>query len=218
MNLYEIYSIFSQPYFIVLTIIAGLCGLIDIIAHWGSIDQPHQNHSLSDALLVNLSFSGRKITLIFINLFLVFAVLFFNNHFVVSLGCSDLRVMPKGTYCYYVLVTNEKDKTYTLPAKIEKLSYDEYYIDNVYFKNGGWLYFEGGDYFQYDDTSYSSFDQNGKEWDLELTSKKATHAKVTEVKIFTLSTTIFYYALSFEFLFIAIMHLIHLTKGYKQNR
>lgn len=126
-----------------------------------------------------------------VNLLLVFIALFMNNHFVISLGCTDLEVMPEGRYCYYVEATNEKGKTYTLAANILKEGSNAYAIENVYFNNGGYLYFDICDYEEFDDELYV-FDQDGKEWTIKLTNKKASHSSVLEEKEFGASPTFFY--------------------------
>lgn len=112
-----------------------------------------------------------------------FVILFSNNQFVILLGCKDIRVMPEGTYCYYVYATNENGKTYTLPAKIDKINRLQYFVDNIYFKNGGYLYFSDGDYIEYEDT-FTSWDQNENDWEIKLTNKKIYHEKVAETNPF----------------------------------
>lgn len=119
----------------------------------------------------------------FITVFVLSAIviLFSNSYFVTLLGSKDLRTMPEGTYCYYVEATSEYNKTYTLPAKIEKINSNYYQVENVYFKNGGYLYFEDNDLIEFTDKN-NAYDQNGKEWNIKITNKKSFHDKVIETK------------------------------------
>ena len=126
-------------------------------------------------------FGEKKTTTVLICVLSCFVILFSNAQFVTMLGSRDIRTMPEGTYCYYVKTTNEKGKTYTLPAKIQKINGTYYDIDNVYFKNGGYLYFEDSEYIEYSET-LSTYDQNGKDWDIKLTNHKCSHDKVEETK------------------------------------
>lgn len=66
-------------------------------------------------------------------------------------GIHDLDLKPEGTYCFYVEAQQHNGDAYVLPAQIdvvkEKIEVDEgrsktrtyYYIENVYFSNGGYL-------------------------------------------------------------------------------
>lgn len=114
-------------------------------------------------------------------IFLIFSlsVLGSNPQTYILLGSKDIRFMPEGTYCYYVYATNENNKTYTLPANIKKYNENFYTVNNVYFNNGGYLYFGDSDYFEYSETAYE-IDQNENFWDIELTNIKTVHKKVTE--------------------------------------
>lgn len=110
-----------------------------------------------------------RLAAIIVNVLLLIISLLANKHFLISLGSEDLRIMPKGNYCYYVYATNEKGKTYTLPAKIHKDG-KLYYVENVYFNNGGYLYFED----HYENYTFSETqrltDQNDKDWEIKLTN------------------------------------------------
>ena len=110
-------------------------------------------------------------------------------------GNQDINRKADGTYCYYVLVSKEDsfDKFYQLPAKIEK-TYDDkdsdgnsdiyYSISNVYWPNGGFLYFE--DPIDCDiDQATSGIDQEGRHWHMILTNNKATHKKIQETSSLT---------------------------------
>ncbi|MBP3706266.1 MAG: hypothetical protein J6J13_03325, partial [Clostridia bacterium] len=141
---------------------------------------------------------------------LICLALFSNNHFIIKLGCEDIRVMPDGTYCYYVLATNEKDKTYTLPANIEKID-GNYCVRNIYFKNGGYLYFDDCDYFEYDETARVC-DQSGNFWNIKLTNNKTTHYKVNEVTHFSTYKLLEGFVMAFCFLIMVILNFIQLLK------
>lgn len=94
-------------------------------------------------------------------------------------GKTDLRMAPEGRYSYYVLAEREdSSKQYTLPAKVEKHEGD-YFVQKVYFSNGGYLYFDDGDYIEYDETFYST-DQDGEFWEIDLTNRKAYNPSVIE--------------------------------------
>lgn len=163
-----------------------------------------------------------------VSLLISFVILFSTSQFIIMLGCKDIRVMPEGTYCYYVYATNEKGKTYTLPAKIIK-RYEEYveedidgnshtrtsevfYVENVYFKNGGYLYFETGDYFEYEEKCNYD-DQNNREWEIELTNIKTFHEKVIETEPFKPWKLIIPFA---EIVIIFISSLLYIIKICKE--
>lgn len=228
MKLYDIYEIASSSLFVIPLFFAAIFCILDI---WyfitafrkKEIPKPH-----SDRLFPNMSFKGRKITIILLNFLFIFITLFSNNRFMIMLGCDDIRIMPEGTYCYYVLATNKKDKTYTLPANIEKIytTHDfgegeiehsqDYYIKNVYFKNGGYLYF--GDECELHKNkktgkfTATAYDQNDNDWKIELTNNKTSHSKVSETNPLNFSSIIFSMIIAFSFLLSSIFHFIHLLK------
>ena len=59
----------------------------------------------------------------------------------------------------------------------------DYCVDNVYFSNGGYLYFGEGytDTFNFGETQ-TYHDQNENEWEIELTNYKTSHKDVQETK------------------------------------
>ena len=133
--------------------------------------------------------------------------------------------MPEGTYCYYVHATNEKGKTYTLPAKINKIneiyveednenvkksSYTYYYLNNIYFENGGYLYFDS-DYFEYSEEICAT-DQGGNEWKIQLTSQKAFHPKVNETKPFKPTKLIFPFIEIITITIATILYVLNIKK------
>ena len=130
------------------------------------------------------SYKGKSICVSMVSIIMCSIIFLGSNQILIGLGCEDIQVMPPGNYCYYVYATNEKDKTYTLPANIEKVNNDTYLVHNIYFKNGGYLYFgDAADYFDYGEKE-RHIDQNENFWDIKLTSYKTHHEKVSETKPF----------------------------------
>ena len=156
MTLYDIYSFCRNIFFIYLP--AHLLALCCFCVIFGSIMtlffKKKRKKFLDSFRNLDLVFGESLLRIFIICLLSSFVILFSSPQFVIWCGSEDIRLMPEGTYCYYVYATNKKDKTYTLPAKIEKgfdldefgdgeYKYTEYYrVRNVYFKNGGYLYFE----------------------------------------------------------------------------
>lgn len=141
----------------------------------------------------------RAVCTITVSLCMAFVILFSNRYFAIKLGCDDIRVMPEGEYCYYVLATNEKGKTYTLPAKILK-RYTEYqdengteiqsnyYVEEVRFKNGGYLYFDDTCELYYNKKTNvfgnKALDQNERYWHIEFTGRKTHNKNIKETEVF----------------------------------
>ena len=104
-------------------------------------------------------------------------------------GINNLKINPAGTYCFYVEAKKNGAKTYTLPAqiRIEEIGKEEhekeriyryYYIEKVFFSNGGWLDTSDLDSVELNDAVYF-YDDNEDEWKLTLLNK---HAYTPEVK------------------------------------
>lgn len=161
-------------------------------------------------------FKEKKTAAISVCVLSCFVILFSNSHFVTMLGSRDIRTMPEGTYCYYVKATNEKGKTYTLPAKIEKINSTYYGIYNVYFKNGGYLYFEDSEYIKYSET-LSTHDQSGKDWDIKLTTYKCSHEKVEETDIINFKKLILPFVEALLILFTGLMFIFNSVKKKKHE-
>lgn len=103
-----------------------------------------------------------------------------------------------GIYSYYVIAESESGKEYTLPAEIQILSeeeteitnneierekirnYDTYSVNRVYFKNGGYLYFEEDLTFRKAGRSARSYDQHGRDWKITLTDRHTESEFITE--------------------------------------
>ena len=100
-------------------------------------------------------------------------------------GIHNLELKPEGTYCFYVEATNEKGKTYVLPAEIDvvieyadQVSKD-YYVKSVYFSNGGYLDTCDMDPLQIGDHSWHET-YDGDEWKIRLLNKHAYTPEVEE--------------------------------------
>lgn len=118
------------------------------------------------------------------------ALLLTNSAIHQLVGVNNIRIKPEGTYCFYVEATRNGSKTYTLPAQIRIEEYEEdedertkrvyryYYIERVYFSNGGYLDTE-----DLDDVSINNptvfYDNDDNEWELVLLNE---HAYTPEVK------------------------------------
>ena len=107
---------------------------------------------------------------------------------------------PDGTYCHYAIVSSDYG-TYTLPARVHKSSdtseieagYDylsgdpetiavttsAYYISEVYWPNGGYLYFDA-DVPMVLGEEYLLDDQDWEEWEVTITETRTTHPEITE--------------------------------------
>lgn len=107
------------------------------------------------------------------------------------LGVHNLKLLPEGTYCFYVEARQYGGKTYTLPAQIaiEKKSvevsdektktYTYYHIEKVFFSNGGYIDANDGEPDQIGNASYL-FDSNDDEWELVLLNEHAYSPCVIE--------------------------------------
>lgn len=121
-----------------------------------------------------------------------FVNLFCSPCFIETINYHDLNLEPSGgKYKYYVYAESEAGKTYTLESKVNISSYDTeethynsttgeyeddistkrcYIIYNIYFSNGGYLYFEEPlEFYDVNNKAYS-YDQNGKRWDVTLSN------------------------------------------------
>ena len=157
--MYDIHNFVNSFLFIGIAILSSFACIGYIFEFFARIKDRMAPDFFSESLLPmlthdKLSLQSSKIIAIVIHLFLIFTLLFGSNYFVIkNFDCDDLRLMPDGTYCYYVKATNEKGKTYTLPANIQKTE-GSYSVYNVYFDNGGYLYFRGTcEDFEFEDSS-----------------------------------------------------------------
>ena len=107
-------------------------------------------------------------------------------------GIHNLHLKPEGTYCFYVEAKRNGGKTYTLPAQIiieretedvsdEKTkTYTYYYIEKVYFSNGGWLDTSGNEPVEIGESSYHYDYDTEDEWELVLLNEHAYSPYVAE--------------------------------------
>lgn len=95
-------------------------------------------------------------------------------------GIHDLRLKPEGQYCFFVEAQRENGKTYTLPAQVRVNTFDgrDYYVEKVFFSNGGWLEFHNEDYIDIGESAY--FYENDEEWRVKLLNEHAYSPHVTE--------------------------------------
>lgn len=216
MNLYNFYQFCNNKFVFAFMFFSSLISFCYISMFFECHKKNKTIDFISNTIFNGLSFSIKKILAIIVHLFVIFLLIFSNNYFIISgFGCEDIRVMPKGTYCYYTIATNEKGQTYTLPAKIEKGNTKNYCVENVYFKNGGYLYFDNYDYFKYDE-SQSVYDQDSREWEIELTNIKTSHYMVDETELKWSLNEIIHIIAILSHIFTIALHILH-WKNYNNK-
>ena len=105
-------------------------------------------------------------------------------------GIYNLKILPAGTYCFYVEAFQSDGKTYTVPAevKIKKESeeigdknrtYTYYYIERFFFSNGNEIELNVWDSVEINEPAYH-IDLNGDEWNLTLLNKHAYSPQIKE--------------------------------------
>lgn len=107
-------------------------------------------------------------------------------------GVHNLLLKPEGTYCFYVEADRYNGKTYTLPAQVrveketeevaegKERTFTYYYIEKVFFSNGGWLDTEGSEPVDINESSHH-YDYNADdEWELVLLNEHAYSPYVRE--------------------------------------
>lgn len=167
---------------------------------------------------------GKSRVRVFITCLLLFVMIIFSNFDMYALfGGSDIRFMSDGRYCYNVSAHRFLSNTYTLPASVRKetngFGNSKYYIEKIYFKNGGYLVFDEDDYATLDDYNYL-IDQNGEEWAVKLCNQHANHKDVLESKPISFWGAIL--AL-FELVTLSLFTLLYLpnikgnTKAFRKN-
>ena len=132
-----------------------------------------------------LMFFGQKFVIAFFVISFFASILSYPG-FHQLIGLHNLEFEETGTHCYFVTISNEKH-SYTLPAEIsiEEESTDtshkirRYYIEKVYFSNGGFLQFDERDYVQIGKT-YSFYDQDEQLWDCVLLNQHAFSPYIQE--------------------------------------
>ena len=193
--MYDIYEgLHKASFFTAIAILAAIALTLTSLAPLTSLFSKNRKKEFNKSVYYLVNVGINKIALIVVLLLCTFVLIFTENQLVWLVdGKTDLRIAPEGTYCYYVKAErDEGSKEYILPARVEK---DEngYYINNIYFSNGGYLFFDDGDFVDFNETFYAS-DQDDELWKIKLTNWKTSHYKVTE-----------HYKLSFWRLFFAIV-------------
>lgn len=106
-------------------------------------------------------------------------------------GIHNLNLKPEGTYCFYVEAHRYGGKTYTLPAQIsveketvevseeKSKTYTYYYIEKVFFSNGGWLDTSDNESVKIGESAHH-WTADGEEWELTLLNEHAFSPSVTE--------------------------------------
>ena len=130
----------------------------------------------------------------FTNVFLIIsliATLLTNTAIHQLVGIHNLKLKPEGTYCFYVEAHRYGGKTYTLPAQIrveketdevsegKTRTYTYYYIEKVFFSNGGWLDAEDYEPDSINEPSYH-YESKGDGWELVLLNEHAYSPNVEE--------------------------------------
>lgn len=215
MDLYGIWYIASSTLGFFIILMWSVMSLYDICVFIKAQKTNTYPKTTLDDLFDKHSFDKKKKRIILTHLILLIITLFASSHFVILLGCDDLRVMPDGKYGYYVEATDEKGNTYTLPAKVDK--YQKHYgVENIYFNNGGYLYFETYDSFEYNKIGRAQ-DQNRNWWEFKLTNKKVPNTPFVESDIHQIQDyDYFYFVSALIFAISAIMHK-SIYKKYKDK-
>lgn len=175
--MHEIYNTLNElPILVFLVVLVSLFLCIHCLECLFSRKKPLNEH----IHLFENEYNIKKPFVIIICLVCCFVMVFSDSYSVWALdGKTDLCTAPEGTYCYYVIARrDDSSKQYTLPAKINKLEGD-YFVENIYFSNGGYLYFNSYEYSEYGETIRNA-DQDGDFWKIKLTNRKTYHSSVTE--------------------------------------
>lgn len=177
--MYDLYDTLNGNWFFALiTIIAFILSLLCLEP---ILNLFSKKHTAKEGAYLLINKYGFKKPLVVLMCLVCAFVLFFSNRDIVWLldGKDDLRLAPDGTYCYYVIANrDDSSKQYTLPAKINKHEGD-YFVENVYFPNGGYLYFNSYEYREFDELIHDA-DQDCDFWEIRLTNRKTTNLNVTE--------------------------------------
>lgn len=166
MTLYDLYTLASIPYLYILYFLF----ILFCLAH---IFHRNERFELFDVIFRRKWWIALPVSCVIAGLLLC------SNSSLVWMmgGRQDLRLAPNGTYCYYVVASREyTSKEYTLPARIEKTD-GNYVITNVYFPNGGYLYFDSPDYTEVEEKNMYG-DQDGDGWEIKLNNNQTSHPKV----------------------------------------
>lgn len=147
---------------------------------------------------------------------LLMTYIFTNPCFLTLIDYHKLHKEPYGgIYAYYVVAKSGIGKEYTLPAEVhigysestktkhsisgdseQNVYSDNYIINRIYFKNGGFLYFEDGVEFSAAGKTTSCVDQNGNDWAITLTDKYTKSDDIKEDSPFNKKDYVLYVAIS----------------------
>lgn len=107
-------------------------------------------------------------------------------------GVHNLQLKPEGTYCFYVEANRYGANTYVLPAQVrvekdteevsegKKRTFTYYYIEKVFFSNGGWLDTEESEPTEINESTYYYDYDADDEWELVLLNEHAYSPYVPE--------------------------------------
>lgn len=105
-------------------------------------------------------------------------------------GIHNLKLLPEGSYCFYVEAHQQGGNTYVLPASVEvvreRIDRDEgrsktrsyYYIKSILFSNGGWLDADDGEADRIGKPS--DFWDGEYDWELTLLNEHAYSPRIQE--------------------------------------
>lgn len=194
--MYDIYEgLLKISFFTAIAMLASIVLTLTSLAPLTSLFSKNRKKQFYESVYYLVNIGANKIALIVVLLLCTFVLIFTENQLVWLMdGKTDLRLAPEGVHFYSVIINREDSSShYTLPAKILK-SEGLYYVENVYFSNGGYLYFNSHEYTDFDET-ITDADQNGEFWEIKITNLKASPP----------NNMADYYELSFWRLFFAIV-------------
>lgn len=176
----------------VANIFCQLCAISCIVYVISNIYRSVRKKAKSDSGSALISLFGDKFyvfTTVTLSILIVY--IFASPNFQQLINYHHLKREPVGgTYAYYVIATSDNSQEYTLPAAVsisyepdadlrynhntfdyeEKTTYsDAFIVNRIYFKNGGYLYFEDPLIFSKPNEVIYATDQNARDWEIELT-------------------------------------------------
>lgn len=193
MFIYKIFDYFAM-------IVAFLCGIALAYHAVEAICHLVKKEGLSYASWISeLKYEFKEVGSLSLGLFssktffiLALLAAFITNATVHQLvGIHNLYLKPEGTYCFYVEANRSDGKVYTLPAKV-RITKDPkepdhergksttyYYIEEIYFSNGGWLDTKDNEDVAINEQSYL-YDSDGIRWSVVLLNEHAYSPHVEE--------------------------------------
>ena len=182
------WSIYYVLYFIGI-IVSGFCMLGIVCCVWSTLSKrmyfcecAHSLDSLANSLIGNI-----RLPLLAIGLL---GALIISPTVHQLVGIHDLELKPQGTYCFYVEAHREGGNTYILPAEVAVVketfevsetkseTHTYFFIQRVFFSNGGWLDTDDGNSDIIDEASLFYDDDN--KWELTLLNEHAYSPLVKE--------------------------------------